>query len=46
MAEYTDLVVTAKNFTRAILNELTKKMQKALTQNLTLMTASHKNFGI
>ena len=45
MAEHTDLVATADNFTRTILNKLTKKMQKALTHNLTPMTASHENFG-
>ena len=45
MAEHTDLVVMEDNSTEAILNELTEKMQKALTQNLTPMTASYENFG-
>ena len=45
MAEHTDLVATTDNSTGAILNKLTKKMHKVLTQNLTPMTASHENFG-
>ena len=45
MAKHTDLVATTDNSTRAILNELMEKMQKALTQNLTPMTTSHENFG-
>ena len=31
--------------TKAILNELTETMQKALAQNQTLMTSSHEIFG-
>ena len=45
MAKHTDLVATTDNSTGAILNELTEKMQKALTQNLILMTVSQENFG-
>ena len=33
------------NSTKAILNELTETMQKALAQNQTPMTSSHKTFG-
>ena len=45
MTEHTVLVATTDNSTGAILNELTYKMHKVLTQNLTTITSSHENFG-
>ena len=46
MVELTDLMTTEEKFFAGIVNELTIKMQKVLTQTQILINSSSDNFGI